>query len=251
MFTTNIKSNIYNSLFIVTLFIIFSGIFINAFHANKIARQYNQTDGPNSNGFNPIVNPGHYIKLQKMPWLLHPHAYTALARQAAIDGQLQDAINYASKSLQSNPANGEAALTLFNLYTQPYLHYIPPADPVIATEDTSFIFETLRFQYASLDTNKTEQIAQLASVNNLLHPTNPFTQSALAEYWLYQKQPHHALPSWHILLSLYPDYKVYLFPILEQYCQHKQMFEEADIRTINSSVWWQEFRSYCYTRSTS
>lgn len=170
--------------------VVYSTLLILVGIADNSARIYNNPDLGNGDGFNPIISPGNYSHPRNLPFLFPPNAYLALARQAATDGEIEDAKQYAYNALKINPTSGEAAQGLLDFYTRPNLyrislqifdqesgnHHFPP--------EPDFIIQSPSLQQFT---------DRLASINQTLRPVHIITQSSLADYWVNRGKPEKAL----------------------------------------------------------
>lgn len=234
----------------LTFTVIFGSLLILIGIADNYARIYNNPDEGNGDGFNPIISPGNYSPPSNLPFLFPPNAYIALARQAATDGKMDDAKQYASNALKANPASGEAALALFDFYTRPDLYRIEPPPPVVEYEaDTEPVLEQPappppEPAFVTLSPEDKRIADKLADINQVMRPSYPTTEDSVTKYWLHQGRPDKALPGWHVMLSEYPALSKEIFPALLSNLHDSRLQAALKPYLSDPPPWWDSFLKY-------
>lgn len=226
--------------------------------------QFNEPDGGNGNGFNPRFAPGSYQTPEKLPLLFPPNAHLALAEQAAVDANTEAARRHAFEALRHNPANGEAALMLLDLYARPRFYYSPPDlddaeddtadnDPVIEDEvedtndnesaDTSNLLDANQ-NFLPLTEPDASMANRLALVSYQLRPTYLATLGALADYWTTQGDLRHALPIWSDLLINHRASSTEAFPLFHEAFENPAFADILATYLEKPPAWWSGFFNY-------
>lgn len=240
--------------------------------ADWVGWQYNNPDGGNGDGFNPVFAPGSYQPPQHLPLLLPPNAHLALAEQAAIDGHIPEARQHALTALANNPASGEAALMLFDLYARPASYKIDPipeeetaaeevnpdeaADTTTADNnpvseaETEAETETSADEFQPLPAAEQQQANQLADLSYKLRPTHIITLGILTDYWTAQQQLARALPLWSDLLVNYPPAANEAFPLFHRLLNNPEQTTVFANYIANPPTWWSSFFDYLIKNET-
>lgn len=227
-------------------------------------RQFNEPDGGNRSGFNPRFAPGSYQTPEKFPLLFPPNAHLALAEQAAVDANTEAARRHAFEALRYNPASGEAALMLLDLYARPRFYYSPPDpddaeddtadnDPIVEDEvedtndnDSAVPPDPLDLNQRFLPLLESDQrmANRLALVSYRLRPTYLVTLGTLADYWTAHGDLRHALPIWSDLLINHRGSSTEAFPLFHDAFENPAFADILATYLEKPPAWWPEFFNY-------
>lgn len=232
-------------LLVIPFVALYGSLLLLAGIAGHTAKTWNSPDGGNGNGFNPQYSEEAYPPPGNLPLLFSHNAYLALARQAAFDGNMEDAKHYMFNAFQTNPASGEAAFQLFNLYTRPDLYKAPPemseehndgtlAEPAPPHEPA----------FIPVPAEQQHLVDKLIRINRLLRPTYDTTQATLAEYWLDRGQPENAVYGWHVLLTTYPFVAESIFPLIQTHISNPKVLATLKGYLDSPPSWWDNYFNY-------
>lgn len=225
-------------------------------------RLYNDVEGGNRDGYNPRFDPGNYQTPDSLPVLFPSTAHLALAEQAAVDGKIAAARHHAFDALHQNPANGEAALLLLDLYARPAMYRIElddteydveaeelqakqpaAAEQVYADEDDSEVFGSI--------SNADKLFAdKAADLSYHLRPTYLATLGTLAEYWSAHNQDEKSFRVRSVLLVNNPESAERTFPLFHAALDDPRFNEFFAQQLQSPSVWWPAFFNYLLTNET-
>lgn len=228
---------------------------------------FNNPDGGNGDGYNPIVAPGEYQAPASIPALFPPNAHVALAEQAATDGQMEAARQHALNALRSNPANGEAALMLFDLHARPDYYKLETSEPEPA--DTNNVVDDEVDANTVPDTTQADEPAptsaeaflplapaqqtmtdRLADISHTLRPTHIATLNTLAEYWSAQDKSIKATPLWAMLLTKYGSAGEQAFPMFFAALENPDTRKLIQPYLETPPQWWPDFFRYLLEHET-
>lgn len=271
-------------LLVVSFLGLYGALFLYTGWSDQQASIYNNPDGGNGDGYNPL--PLEYQYTPDLPALVSPNAHLALADQAATSGKKPEARQHAFNALRHNPAGGQIALMLMNLYIQPDNNATilstaetaqetgetEPEDtketeqtqetsaehPSPATEDEEEVVEETTLEEAtlaekikdkttllrSLDAKERHLADQVATLAHTLRPTYTDTLMPLSEYWAAQHNLEKALPLWSTLLERYGDMQAELFPIFHQALHEPNQQKLFASYLLNPPSWWNAFFQY-------
>lgn len=219
--------------------------------ADLRGREYNEVDGGNNDGFNPLFDPGSYRTPASLPLLFPPNAHLALAEQAAVDGKIEEARRHALDALRHNPASGEAALMLLDLYARPALYRVELDDTEYDAEDTDTA-ETDEIVADTVD-NETFQPMNpadkaladtLADISYRLRPTYLATLATVSDYWSAQKEDAKSFHTRSVLLVNNPASAETTFPLFHAALDDSRFTEFFAQHLAAPPVWWPAFFNY-------
>ncbi|MBO0614342.1 hypothetical protein [Thiothrix fructosivorans] len=219
--------------------------------ADGYGRTYNAVDGGNSDGYNPLFDPGNYHAPTHFPLLFPPNAYLALAEQAAVDGKVDDARRHAFDAVRHNPANGEAALMLLELYARPALYRVVLDETEYDAEDTG----TTEPDQATDETDATEAFPTIspadkavadtvADISYRLRPTYLTTLATVADYWSASKEDAKSFRARSALLVNNPESAEVTFPLFHTALDDPRFTEFFAQHLASPPVWWPAFFNY-------
>jgi hypothetical protein len=235
-----------------SLIIAYGGLLTVTGIADARGRAYNEVDGGNSDGFNPLFDPGNYHTPASLPLLFPPNAHLALAEQAAVDGKIEDARRHALDALRHNPASGEAALMLLDLYARPALYRVEVDDteydaevaeakvedaPPPAVEADNEAFPTL---------NPADKVLAdtLADISYRLRPTYLTTLATVSDYWSAQQEDIKSFQARSTLLMNNPESAETTFPLFHAALDEPRFTEFFAKQLASPPAWWPAFFNY-------
>jgi hypothetical protein len=242
-----------------SLIVAYGGLLTVTGIADWHGRQYNEVDSGNTDGYNPLFDPGNYHTPDHLPLLFPPNAHLALAEQAAVDGKIEDARHHAFNTLRHNPASGEAALMLLNLYARPSLYRIEvddaehdaeveeaniadAQDTVVTEPDQAAANAAERFPTISA-ADKT-LADTVADISYRLQPTYLTTLTTVADYWSAYKDDSKSFQARSALLINNPASAETTFPLFHAALDDPLFTAFFAKHLASPPVWWPAFFDY-------